>query len=330
LEVRAIWEIGMMDQVGAWEAQHTRERTLGSSARTCVIFNPAAARKRAGKRLETLRAALGPFTEFRPTDRPGHGEELALAAAREGFDIVTAAGGDGTVHEVANGLLRSERPDVTFAVVPLGSANDYAYSLNLAAQETPPTNGVLNLDVGTVRDERGRQRYFINTLGLGFSGAVALESRRIRWLQGLALYGLAFLRALVFRYDCPVMDIAFDDVVRKGPTLSATVAIAHREGSFIVAPQARLDDGLFDYMHAGPLSRREVLRFMPKLASGGELPKDHPALWSGRCRSVRLRSESPLTVHLDGEFFSKPEDNVRELDIGMLPGRLRVRAVASY
>jgi diacylglycerol kinase family enzyme len=292
----------------------------------CVIFNPTAARDRAKARLDALRQTLGTDAEFRPTQRAGHGDELAFAAAREGFDVVVAAGGDGTVHEVANGVLRADRPNTLFAVVPMGSANDYAYSLNLAAAARPPgPDGVLSLDVGVVRDEHGRERYFVNTLGLGFSGAVALESRRISWLQGMALYGLAFLRALLFRYACPMMDCSFDGTERRTPTLSVTVAIAHREGSFVVAPNARLDDGLFDYLHVGPLTRWEVLRFMPKLASGGALPSNHPALWTGLCREVRLRSEAALIVHLDGEFFSKPEDNVRELTIRLLPGRLRVK-----
>lgn len=184
---------------------------------------------------------------------------------------------------------------------------------------------MLTLDVGSVRDEHGRQRYFVNTLGLGFSGAVALESRSIGWLQGLPLYSLAFIRALLFRYECPEMDITLDDVTRRTPTLSFTAAIAHREGSFIVAPQAQLDDGLFDYMHVGPMTRMDVLKFMPKLASGGQLPLDHPALWLGRCRTVKLHSETPLIVHLDGEFFSKPEDKVHELNVELLPKRIRVK-----
>jgi diacylglycerol kinase family enzyme len=323
--------------MGTWERTPPRNRTFGwgekeskldYSEKTCVIFNPTAARRRAGKRLDGLRALLGPNVEFRPTARPGHGEEIALTAARDGFGTVMAAGGDGTVHEVANGVLRADRPDVLFAVMPMGSANDYAYSLNLQAKLTPPSDGVLALDVGLVRDERGRERYFVNTLGLGFSGAVALESRRIGWLQGLPLYSLAFIRALLFRYECPQMEIMVDDVNRSGPTLSFTAAIAHREGSFIVAPQAQLDDGLFDYLQVGPLTRMEVMKFMPKLASGGQLPSDHPALWLGRCRSVKLRSESPLVVHLDGEFFSKPEDKVRELNIKLLPKRIRVKVSA--
>lgn len=282
-----------------------------------------AARKRAQGRLQQLRDALGGRAEFWPTERPGHADELAHRAAQADFNVVAAAGGDGTVHEVANGILRANRSGVSFAVFPLGSANDYAHSLT-AAFSSDREAAALPVDVGLVRNENGKERYFVNTLGLGFSGAVALESRRIQWLQGLMLYGLAFLRALWFRHACPRMDVTFDGTMRSTPTLSLTAAIGRREGSFVVAPDARLDDGLFDYLHAGPLSRWEVLRFMPKLASGGKLPDDHPAIWQGRCRALHLRSEAPLVVHLDGEFYSLPEDNVRSLDVRLLPGALRV------
>ena len=139
------------------------------------------------------------------------------------------------------------------------------------------------------------------------------------------LYGLAFLRTICFRFECPNMTIAFDGIARASPTLSLTVAIGKREGGFVVAPEAVIDDGLFDYLHAGGLSRWEVLRFMPRLASGGQLPKDHPRIWLGRCREVDLESEAPLTVHLDGEFFALQEDSIRKLQVKIYPGRLKVQ-----
>lgn len=292
-----------------------------------MIFNPVAARGRAERRLRELQATLGPRAELLPTTHAGHAEELARDAALNGTGVITAAGGDGTVHEVANGVLRAGRPEVVFGVLPLGSANDYAYSLRKSFGDAAFLPTGQRVDVGLVRGDDGRERYFLNTLGLGFSAAVTVESRRIRWLQGLALYGLAFLRALLFRYACPVMHCSFDGVPRQIPTLSLTIALAHREGSFVVAPEARLDDGLFDYLHVGPLARWEVLRYMPTLASGGQLPRDHPALWQGRCREVRLQSPEPLTVHLDGEFFCRPQDQLRGLEVRLLPTALRVRLV---
>ena len=296
-----------------------------SAARVCVIYNPAAGKGRASGRLDRLRRTLGALAEFWPTRGPGQAEELAHRAAETGFPLVAAAGGDGTVHEVANGLLRSTALDVTMAVVPIGSANDYAHSLGLDErwwQHPDPTIRPRRVDVGVVRSGE-RSRFFVNGLGLGFNGAVTLESRRIKRLQGLALYGLAFLRALLWRFHTPPMSVQIDGAeARTVPTLALSLALGRREGNFVVAPNARLDDGLFDYVHAGPLRRRDLIKFVPGLITG-RLRQD-PAVWMGNCRSVRVRAESALTVHVDGEFFCQPHDNVCELEVELLPGRLQV------
>jgi diacylglycerol kinase (ATP) len=293
---------------------------------TCVIFNPSSGRGRSARRLVGLQRDWAERAVFWPTSAAGHAEELALRAAEAGFAVVAAAGGDGTVHEVANGLLRGARPDVVLAVLPLGSANDYAASLGVevewwrrGASDLQPRA----VDVGVVSSE-GRRRYFVNGLGLGFNGMVTRESRRIAWLQGVALYGLAVLRTICFRYELIPMRLCFDDEPRNVPTLALTVALGRREGNFVVAPRAELDDGWFDYLHAGALRRRDLLRLLPSLFGGRGLPRDRANLWHGRCRRVRIQAEKPLVVHLDGELFCVPEEGVRELEIELLPKSLRV------
>lgn len=289
----------------------------------CVISNPVAGRRRAASRFERLRRRFAGQADFWQTQHAGHAEELALEAARAGFPVVVAAGGDGTVHEVANGLLRASRPDVIFGVLPIGSANDYAHSL--AHDGRPAQPGGLAVDVGVVNAPGGRQRHFVCCLGLGFNGAVTLESQRIKRLQGVALYGLATLRALWYHYASPRMSLTIDEEqTRWEQTLMLSVLLGRREGNFVMAPEARLDDGLFDYVHAGALSRGEILCLLPRLALHGP-PSDYPKVRQGRCRQLRLSSAVPLTVHIDGEFFSRPEDKVRALDITLLPRALRVQ-----
>jgi diacylglycerol kinase family enzyme len=293
----------------------------------CVICNPMAGRRRAVARLDRLKRQWGARADFWPTQHPGHAEELACQAAHAGFAIVAAAGGDGTVHEVANGLLRSDRPDVVFGVAPIGSANDFAYSLRHDGY--PYQYGVREVDVGMVRNAAGRQRYFVCGLGLGLNGAVTLESRRIKRLQGIALYGLATLRALWNHYACPELTITIDEgLTWSEPALMLSMLVGLREGGFVMAPQAKLDDGYFDYVQAGALSRAEVLYFLPRLALAGP-PKVHPKVRQGRCRNASLHSAAPLICHIDGEFFCLPEDNVRSLDIRLLPRRLRVQLIAT-
>lgn len=296
-------------------------------AEVCVIFNPTAGRGRAGPRLNKLRRVLGKRAEFWPTSRAGHAAELATQAAEAGFPIVAAAGGDGTVHEVANGLLRAHKPDAILAVLPIGSANDYAYSLHLDGDWwLRPDAGVSvrRVDVGVARAPDGRERFFVNGLGLGFNGAVTREARRIRGLQGIPLYGLAICRALRSRYDTPLLRIRVDGgAEQRVPTLALTLGLGRREGNFLLTPDALLDDGLFDYLHVGRLSRLGLIRYVPRMISG-RVPTDDPAIGSGRCRRMEIRSETPLIVHTDGEFFCVPEEEVRELEVDLLPGRLPV------
>jgi diacylglycerol kinase (ATP) len=169
-----------------------------------------------------------------------------------------------------------------------------------------------------------RSRYFVNGLGLGFNGRVTFQSRRIRWLQGRALYGLAVLHTVCFRYALPRLTLRIDDGgERVVPTLALSLALGRREGNFEVAPRAVLDDGLFDYVHAGPLSRRDLVGLVPRLFAG-TLPRDYPNLWMGRCRRVCLRGEEDLIVHAEGEMFCVPGDGVRSLEVELLPGALRV------
>jgi diacylglycerol kinase family enzyme len=108
------------------------------------------------------------------------------------------------------------------------------------------------------------------------------------------------------------------------PTLMLSALLGRREGGFVLAPNAVLDDGLFDYIHAGALTRWEILRLLPRLASAGP-PNSYPKVRIGRCRRIAVRSPVPLAVHIDGELFARPDDKVNELEIGIQPLALRVQ-----
>ena len=302
--------------------------------RVCVLYNPAAGRGRARRRLARFLACWRGRAEFRPTARPGHAVELAARAADEGFDVVAAAGGDGTVHEVAAGLLhaaggadaapKSDAP--TFTVVPVGSANDYAHSLRaqFGASELDDAGGD-PVDVGTVRFEvRGAPQAvpFVCNCGAGLAGRVTLESRRIRWLQGVPLYGLAAWRAVRAAGPAGVWTIAVDGGTPvAGPTRSFHALLGRREGNFRLAPNALLDDGLFDLLRVGGVGTWEALRLLSSLARTGP-PAGHPRLPTGRGRTILLESDAPLAVHADGELVCVPADGVRRLELTLHPARL--------
>ena len=106
------------------------------------------------------------------------------------------------------------------------------------------------------------------------------------------------------------------------PTLIVSLGIGRRQGNFVVAPNALLDDGLFDYLHAGGLSRWKLLSLLPA-AIRGRPPTTEPQVRLGVCRRSTVDSEAALVAHIDGEIFCRPHENVRRLEVEILPGRLR-------
>jgi diacylglycerol kinase (ATP) len=143
----------------------------------------------------------------------------------------------------------------------------------------------------------------------------------------MALYGLAILRAVWYHYACPALSVSIDgQPPTTMPTLMLSVLLGRREGGFVLAPEAQLDDGLFDYVHTGNLSRLAILQLLPRLALAGP-PRNHAQVRLGRCRRFVVHSPGPLIVHVDGEFFALPKHDVRDLEIRLLPRALRVKMV---
>src|SRR5205823_12905162 len=146
-----------------YTSYRTRVTTDLRRMSACVIYNPAAGRGRMRRLIRRLGGDVGGRYEFRPTAGPGDGAAQAESAIAAGHTTIIAAGGDGTVHEVANGILRAGRPEVVLGVWPAGSANDYAFALNLPAdwplrRDWHRRLAVVRADVGRVSGG-GRQRF---------------------------------------------------------------------------------------------------------------------------------------------------------------------------
>jgi len=284
-----------------------------------VILNPTADRGKAGRRERELRAALeeaGLEYKLVRTEAPGHASELAREAARAGVPLVVAAGGDGTVNEVAQGLVDTEVP---LGVLPIGSGNDYARALGIskelrAAARRIATAEPQRVDVGLVKD-----RYFLNSLGMGIDGQIAWDYRRMRFLKGELGYLAATLLEII-RFRSFHAEVEADGWSFSGQLLATAVMNGpYAGGGFYLAPQARPDDGQLDLVFLGNYPR--VMRFsvLPKTRDGSYLALSR--MQQRRARVARIVADRPLPVHMDGELLPEP---VSRLEVELRPKALLV------
>jgi YegS/Rv2252/BmrU family lipid kinase len=267
---------------------------------------------------ERLRAAGVTFDAVE-TQRPGQGVELAERASRD-YAAVIAAGGDGTVHEVANGLLRA-RGGAAFGVLPLGSGDDFVKMLPARDPvERIAAPRPLAFDAGVIRSG-GETRYFANGMDIGFGAHGAYNIRKVpRVFTGLAAYLGAIALTLV-RYPTLSVRLQLDGGAPFAQTTAMTAVMNGRAfgGSFHVCPDARADDGELDLLIADGVGRLAILGLVPKIMRGAHA--GDPRLKLVRARTVTIESETPLLVEADGEIAF---EDARRLEVEVLPGALRV------
>ena len=299
--------------------------------KTLVILNPTADRGRAAGLAAPIQSWLSERTQFEwaETRGPTHAIELAENAARHGVEVIVAAGGDGTAHEVVNGILRAPGPfKPALGLIPIGSGNDFAWIAGAPLGD--PEKAVRQIaegrprpiDAGRVRDERGveAQRYFANGVGIGFDAVVAIESRKIRRLHGLTMYTLAVLRTMRYYYRATPATLDHDGRQIQLPLLMGSIANGRRYGGgFLVCPDAAIDDGHFDVCLVPQISRLSMLAFIPRFMRGTHVSDRRVTLRRGA--RVTVRCDEPMAVHADGEIFSTGS---REIDVEVLPKALRV------
>lgn len=296
-----------------------------------MIFNPHSDRGRSWDRAAYLQSVLKRHggASWSASEYPGHAVELAEQAAAEGFEIVTAVGGDGTVHEVINGLMRypqETRP--TLAVVPIGSGNDFSANngiplLTEEAIERVFLGEYKHIDIGLISDNSGKSEYWDNTLGIGFDATVTLYSYQITRLQGFAMYLWAVIQTIIRNHDAPRMRITTDEEQIDENVLMFVACNGPREGGgFHVAPEAIPDDGFFHYAMIEHVSRPMMFRLIPEVMNGthGRFKQ----VRMGKFQTLELKSERPVMIHLDGEIFAGFNSNVTDIQLSLLPGELKV------
>lgn len=282
-----------------------------------IILNPTAGRGRGARYRPQLEAALehaaqlksmrdGSTTQWRivETTQRQNAEQLARSAADAGADVVVAAGGDGTCGAVVNGLMGTK---ARLGILPFGTGNDLARFLGIA-----PVTGrgqlesaVQHLFCGTPRSvDVGRVsgRWFINVAGCGFDAVVADRiNHGFRYLHGTPAYIAATLQSLV-SFKAAHLRLMLDGETHELRAMLCAVANAQGYGGGMrVAPNAVMDDGLFDLCVIEEVGRAEFLRAFPLVFKGTHIT--HPKVKMFRAHHVIVESDPPLPILVDGEII---------------------------
>jgi diacylglycerol kinase (ATP) len=289
-----------------------------------VLANPAAGNGRS-HRLAARAVALlerhGLQVEAVFSSGPGHLVEVAASEAERGRARLIALGGDGTLSEVAHGLLSVPGAETAMGIVPLGTGNDFVKSARLprdwreACRRLAGGFSPRRVDAGRVNG-----RWFINGVGFGFDAAIARATLRHKWLPGPLGYAAGMLDALCAGVGRPVCRLRWDGGEdRRAVTLVAACNGQFAGGLFHLAPGAELDDGQIDVVWADALTRLQVLRHAPSVMRGTHerLAVTHRA----RTARLEIHSDVPLPAQADGELLGAELDH---LLIELVPGALRL------
>lgn len=282
--------------------------SAAGSPRWFVVVNPAAGRGRAAQQRARIEAALrGERIDFElaTSDYPGHALPLVAQALDAGLRDIIAVGGDGTMHEVVNAILRHPAATATtLAPVPVGTGNDWCRSLRVQADYAAiaarcARRAVRAIDLGEARCADGGVRYFANVAGAGFD-AYVLERMADRRF-GPASYLIAVMRGLTGYRPAP-MRVRSGAQSYEGRAFVTFVCLgAYCGGGMHVAPAADLGDGLFDIVHIGDLGRLDVLVSLRRLFDGTIAA--HRKVRTLRGAQVVIDSPHPLAVEADGELI---------------------------
>jgi diacylglycerol kinase (ATP) len=297
--------------------------------RVKLIFNPIANLGRAWPVAASLRPIVHELggADWSGTVYPTHATELARQAAEDGYEVVVAMGGDGTVHEVVNGLMQvpaERRPRL--GVVPIGSGNDFAYALGIStdpevALRQALAGKPLRLDVGVACDASGEREYWANTIGIGFDTVVTIRSRKVPIVQGFAIYFAAVLQTIAFNYVNFRLQIKTEQATWTDSLLMLVLCNGKREGGgFHVAPGASVNDGRLDYIGVKSVSVPRMLATIPYFLKG--TAAQLPYVCTGTFEHMELTSDRPMYVHMDGEVYAGFSSNTNYLSIEILPGAL--------
>jgi YegS/Rv2252/BmrU family lipid kinase len=287
-----------------------------SVPRARVIVNPAAganSTRRKWPELHRLLKHIGLIFDHEYTEGAGHAIELARDAAGDGYEYLVAVGGDGTVNEVANGIMHSGGAErVSLGVVSTGTGSDFVRSLGLPLHYAEACSYLTSpqrnrIDVGVVEFHNNgntNSRFFVNVAGIGFDAAATAATEKIpKRLGGTIPYMAGVLRTLITYRNKPVV-LRIGDKTEKTRVVSVIVGNGnYLGGGMNVTPFASPTDSLLDVCIIGDINKFNLIKSLPMLYNG--TIAEHPKVRMDRAEKITVEAEGSILVHADGDVLGE-------------------------
>ena len=291
-----------------------------------IILNPYSNRWKAGKRWAEAEIALkeaGIGFSLAVSEYRGHDAELAFMAAAEGYWPLIAAGGDGTIGQIINGLagFNGESFMGTVGIIPLGTANDLAVNLGLPLQINEAVRVIAAGKTRKLDVCRLGNRYFINNSAVGLEPYITSIEKKIRFIKGIPRYLAAAVKG-IGQNPCWQGEIEWDEGSFIGRLNMVSIGNAPRTGGvFYLTPHADPSDGKLTVLLVEGKSRRELFSLLPQAMKpdGKFLRAD--GITEFHTSSLRISLQSPSPAHCDGELL---EEELQDFTYTVLPDRLKV------
>lgn len=275
-----------------------------------VVYNPRAAHGRAGKILPRIEHSLldkGIIADIHITKYPKNGIEITQNINFSGYDGIIAAGGDGTLFEVINGYFANPgSKKIPIGILPVGTGNAFAKDLGLATGKWQEAINVIGLnrpkevDVGYFTTN-GRDFYFLNILGLGFVSDVTKTAFRLKWLGNIS-YTLGVLYQAIFLNPHQLW-IELDGKRLNRKNIFVEISNTRYTANFLMAPEAKIDDGLLDVTLLSNVSRRKLFKAFPKVFTGEHVELDEVETF--KAKNIKIKTNIPKTLTPDGEIVGE-------------------------
>lgn len=297
-----------------------------------LIINPKASKGKGKKKAKKI----GNYLKKRDVNctiaytlKEGHAEKLAEAGIANGFKRIVAVGGDGTVNEVLNGIMKSGSNGIKMGIIPVGRGNDIAWMAKIPrglykAIDLIIDEDAMPCDVGRcLNRENGEEKYFLNGTGFGFEPMVNFKAMTYKRINGFLSYVVAFFYCISNPPSGYDVRIKADEKEFNLKTQQISVANGIRMGGgFKMAPKAKIDDGAFDLMFPNRVYLGfSLLQLLISFTKGAQVrDREHFTYINAQHVEIEM-NDTPAPVHSDGEVVSHEG---RSFKLDLLPSSLQL------